>query len=363
MYLPPHTLLGSCELCCVLGRGGGGISYLAFDTVLQRPVVLKEHFPAGLCTRQKGSAEVEALEAELYVKSLATFCREARLQADLNHPNVVKVHDIFEASGTAYIIMDYAEGRTLSNWLPAHAADYPAVRNVLCKLLQTLDYLHHNHVLHRDVKPSNIIVRPNGEPLLLDFGSAHSGAVYSTLTAVGSPGYAAPEQFSPHGRSGPWSDLYGLAQSFLQLLPEDARRHYPRSFMAPLLQAAQPEPKVRPQSAAAWLVAMQRYPLKRALWIAAGTVAAVGIIALLPLSIHTEEPAARPISMISEQELDAMLQTEFDRYSRQLEKLQREYSTQRPKLTLEDFQRRQNMYKEQYLRHVEDIKRNYATKQ
>lgn len=363
MYLPPHTLLGSCELCCVLGRGGGGISYLAFDTVLQRPVVVKEHFPAGLCTRQPGSAEVEPLEVALYEQSLATFCREARLPADLNHPNVVKVHDIFEASGTAYIIMDYAEGRTLAHWLPAHAEDYPAVRELLCKLLHTLDYLHHNNVLHRDVKPSNIVVQPNGEPLLLDFGSAHSGAVCRTLTAVGSPGYAAPEQFSPHGRSGPWSDLYGLAQSFLQLLPEEVRRRYPRSFMAALLQAAQPEPKARPQSAQEWLKMMQRFALKRALWVAGGAVAVVGIFALLPLSIRTEAPAARQISMVSEQELNAMLQTEFDRYTRQLEELQREYRAQKSKLSQEDFQRRQTMYKEQFLRHIEDIKRSYATQQ
>lgn len=361
MHLPPHTLLGSCELCCVLGRGGGGISYLAYDTVLQRSVVVKEHFPAGLCTRRKGCAEVEPLE-ESYGQSLAIFCREARLLADLNHPNVVKVYDIFEASGTAYIIMDYVEGRTLANWLPVHAADFPSVRALLCRLLHTLDYLHHNNVLHRDVKPSNIIVRPDGEPMLLDFGAAHSGAVCRTLTAVGSPGYAAPEQFSPHGRCGPWSDLYGLAQSFLQLLPEDLRRRYPRSFMTPLLQAAQPEPEARPQSAAAWLGAMRHFPLRRFLKTAVGVCAAAVFLALLVPALRPE-PAAPPVSIVKEQELAAMLQAEFDRYSRKLEELQNQYNAERSPLSGEDFQRRQDMYKQQYLRRIEDIKRNYSTEQ
>ena len=125
--LPERAVLGSCEIRAVLGQGGGGISYLAYDRALEREVVIKEHFPMGLCLRPEGCAEVEPLDEGLYNRALATFCREARILAGLNHPNVVKVHDIFEGSGTAYLVMEYVEGSTLKEWLPSHAGDVEAV--------------------------------------------------------------------------------------------------------------------------------------------------------------------------------------------------------------------------------------------
>ncbi|MBQ3239865.1 MAG: serine/threonine protein kinase, partial [Akkermansia sp.] len=197
--LPEKAVLGSCEIRAVLGQGGGGISYLAYDRALERDVVIKEHFPMGLCLRMEGSAEVEAPDKVLYSRSLATFCREARILAGLNHPNVVKVHDIFEGSGTAYLVMEYVEGSTLKEWLPRHAGAVSDVQRVLEQLLRTLHYLHGNSVLHRDIKPGNIIIREDGQPIIIDFGSAHLGTANHTLTPVGSPGYAAPEQFSPKG--------------------------------------------------------------------------------------------------------------------------------------------------------------------
>lgn len=363
--LPKHTILGSCELRCVLGRGGTAISYLAYDSVLERPVVIKEHFPMGLCLRPRGCAEVQATDEDLYERSLATFCHEARLLAGINHPNVVKVHDIFEASGTAYIVMDYAEGLMLSEWLPEHAGDFEAVRELLCKLLQTLAYLHSNSILHRDVKPSNIIVREGNEPVLLDFGSAHVGVVNYTLTAVGSPGYAAPEQFSPHGRTGPWSDLYGLAQSFLHLLPENERKRYPRSFMRPLMQAAMPEPRDRPQSAAQWLKAMRRFPYK---WWAqvAGWIVAAGLVAwlLLPRPVpQTQEPSSDPSTTLrQEEELAAMLQRESQRYSDKLAELSDNYHSHRSNMTEKEYETLQERYRKEYFRNTENIRRHFRKK-
>ena len=93
--------MGNYEIRAVLGHGGGGISYLAYDTQLEREVVLKEHFPRTLCMRRKGDAEVLPVDESDYARSLAAFCREARILAGLNHPGVVKVHDIFQAAGTA----------------------------------------------------------------------------------------------------------------------------------------------------------------------------------------------------------------------------------------------------------------------
>lgn len=276
--LPEKTALGSCEIRAVLGQGGGGISYLAYDRALEREVVIKEHFPMGLCLRSEGSAEVEPLDFPLYTRSLATFCREARILAGLNHPNVVKVHDIFEGSGTAYLVMEYAEGSTLKEWLPSHAADIPAVRRVLEKLLHTLHYLHGNSVLHRDIKPGNIIIREDGEPVIIDFGSAHLGTANHTLTPVGSPGYAAPEQFSPKGRVGAWSDLYALAQCFLHHLPTERKKNYPRRFLKALQRAAAPEAEHRFRTAEQWLAIIQQSPRHSILLI---TVAALLLGSLL----------------------------------------------------------------------------------
>ncbi len=294
--LPEKAVLGSCEIRAVLGQGGGGISYLAYDRALEREVVIKEHFPMGLCMRSEGSAEVEPLDSPLYTRSLATFCREARILAGLNHPNVVKVHDIFEGSGTAYLVMEYAEGSTLKEWLPSHAADIPAVRRVLEKLLHTLHYLHGNSVLHRDIKPGNIIIREDGEPVIIDFGSAHLGTANHTLTPVGSPGYAAPEQFSPKGRVGAWSDLYALAQCFLHHLPAEQKKRYPRRFLKSLQKAAAPEAEHRFRTAEQWLEQLRkssRHPAALLFLAALAVGGIIGGLGLHALNEHKQVPTPR----------------------------------------------------------------------
>lgn len=276
--LPEKAVLGSCEIRAVLGQGGGGISYLAYDRALEREVVIKEHFPMGLCLRPEGSAAVEAPDEALYSRSLATFCREARILAGLNHPNVVKVHDIFEGSGTAYLVMEYVEGSTLKEWLPSHAGDISAVQRVLEQLLHTLHYLHGNSVLHRDIKPGNIIIREDGTPIIIDFGSAHLGSANHTVTPVGSPGYAAPEQFSPKGRVGAWSDLYALAQCFLHLLPTEQKKRYPRRFLKSLQKAAAPEATHRYRTATEWVEALRAPSRNRAIFFILTALLTGGLI-------------------------------------------------------------------------------------
>ena len=295
--LPEKAVLGSCEIRAVLGQGGGGISYLAYDRALEREVVIKEHFPMGLCLRAEGSAEVEAPDEALYSRSLATFCREARILAGLNHPNVVKVHDIFEGSGTAYLVMEYVEGSTLKEWLPSHAEDVPAVQRVLEQLLHTLHYLHGNSVLHRDIKPGNIIIREDGAPIIIDFGSAHLGTANHTLTPVGSPGYAAPEQFSPKGRVGAWSDLYALAQCFIHLLPTEQKKLYPRRFLKSLQKAAAPEAAHRYRTATEWLEHLRKSSRLTAALLFLAVLVVGGIIGGLGLHVlheHKQVPAPQP---------------------------------------------------------------------
>lgn len=281
--LPARTLLGHCEIRKVLGKGGGGISYLAYDSHLEREVVIKEHFPPSLCYRRPGTAEVEVINPEAYNRSLATFCREARILAGLNHPGIVKVYDIFRAAGTAYMVMEYVDGVRLSEWLPEHADERKLVADVLQQLLQALDYLHSNEVLHRDIKPSNIIIRRENQPVLIDFGAAMLGTPPTTITLVGTPGYAAPEQFQPHGKVGAWSDLYALAHSFAKHISAQKLRSYPRSFVSSLQKAAAQDWEQRPAGAAEWSALLQKRPgrwWRELVWLICGGLLAGGCMVL-----------------------------------------------------------------------------------
>lgn len=265
--LPIKAVIGNCEIRQVLGQGGGGISYLAFDLSLERPVVIKEHFPMGLCVRASNSAQVQPIEAELYAYALSVFCKEARILAGLNHPNIVKIYDIVEGAGTAYLIMEYIEGQNLRNFIQSATTDYPVLHLTLCRLLQTFHYLHGNGIIHRDIKPANIIIRENGSPVIIDFGSAHIGTANRTLTPVGSPGYAAPEQFSPHGRIGAWSDLYALAQCFLHNCAPKLKKSAPTHFLKTLQKAASAEITNRFQTAEEWLQSLQKRKNKTLLFL------------------------------------------------------------------------------------------------
>ncbi len=253
-HLPDGVILGNYEVRGVLGQGGFGITYWAIDTQLGREVVLKEHFPQGLCRREEDSAEVTPLSESMaadYERSLDSFCKEARIIAALNHPGAVHIHDLFQALGTAYIVMDYVEGNLLTSWLKEHGRETDRVRKALVALLDTLSYLHSMEVFHRDIKPSNIIVTADDAPVLLDFGSALEGAAERTITVMASPKYSPPEQYDGHGKIGPWSDLFALGRTFIVGLG-DYLNDYPPQFREALRKATRLEIKERFQTAAQW---------------------------------------------------------------------------------------------------------------
>jgi serine/threonine protein kinase len=217
--LPAGTRLGGYQILEVLGRGGFGIVYLALDSSLQRQVAIKEYLPAELSMRcDDGQVWVRpGADAGAYAAGMTAFLSEAKMLARFDHPSLARVHSFWEENRSAYMVMPYYEGRTLAALL----ADMPRppdeawLRSLLIPLLSALSTLHNAQCLHLDISPDNIIVLPDGRPVLLDFGVASRLATDKTmpLTALLNPAYAPIEQYSesPTLPQGPWSDLYALA--------------------------------------------------------------------------------------------------------------------------------------------------------
>ena len=216
--LAPATRLDEFEIIRVLGIGGFGIVYLALDHVLLRYVAIKEYMPAALAGRRLG-ATVHARSAGLaqpFTMGLESFFNEARLLASFDHPSLVKVHRFWKANGTAYMAMQYYPGRTLKETRLSMTAspDGTWLRALVEPLLGALDVLHRAGVYHRDISPDNILLLPDGRPVLLDFGSARRVLADRTqsLTALLKPNFAPVEQYADDAgmRQGPWTDLYAL---------------------------------------------------------------------------------------------------------------------------------------------------------
>lgn len=213
--LAAGTPLLEYRLESVLGAGGFGLTYLARDIHLDKPVAIKEYFPSAIVMRAQdgGVVSTGAEFSGEYQWGLERFLQEARTLARFSHPHIVRVNRYFEANGTGYMVMDYEDGESLHQALKHDPA--PAerrVRELLFPLLDGLEAVHKTGFLHRDIKPSNIFIRKGGSPVLLDFGSARQalGDSTKTLTAVLTPGYAPLEQYSGEGDQGPWTDIYAL---------------------------------------------------------------------------------------------------------------------------------------------------------
>src|SRR5262245_23254440 len=172
--LPPRHALHEYRIERVLGHGGFGITYLAADTALRKNVAIKEYLPAQFAIRAEGATVMPRTRrlAEDYRWGLERFLDEARTLARFRHANIVPVLRFFEANGTAYIVMEYEDGRPLAELLAGPGRLPPArVRALLDGVMDGLAQIHGAGFLHRDIKPSNIIVRGDGAPVLIDFGA------------------------------------------------------------------------------------------------------------------------------------------------------------------------------------------------
>ncbi len=238
--LPRRHRLGDYIIENVLGYGGFGITYLAHDTKLNARVAIKEYFPRAYSFRAGDSAilpKVDATSSAVlnnYRWGLQEFLKEAQALARFKHPNIVRVLRFLEEHNTAYMVMDYEEGESLAASLRKRGGflDEPTLLAIFLPLLNGLQAVHDAGILHLDVKPENIYLRANGQPMLIDFGSARqilSGSDSHRQVAL-TPGYCALEQYPGHGEIGIWSDIYSVGATLYRCItgkePVDAlERH------------------------------------------------------------------------------------------------------------------------------------------
>ena len=214
--LPVGHQLNEYRIERVIGSGGFGITYRARDTQLDKVVAIKEYLPNEFAVRTDATTvrPKSTTDQDDYQWGLTRFLDEARTLARFEHPHLNHVHRYFEDNNTAYLVLDYIEGETLSDLLKREGQlDSTRLQRLVAELLSGLDEVHSAGYVHRDVKPSNIMVRANGSSVLLDFGAARQvlGQRSKSLTAVYTSCYAPIEQRSGKGgKTGPWSDIYAL---------------------------------------------------------------------------------------------------------------------------------------------------------
>ena len=280
--LSPGTMVQEYRIDQVLGVGGFGIVYTAENTHFHETVAIKEFLPTDFACRkgETGVVPLSSKSEEIYCWALKKFLDEARTLRELGRPNphrnILRVRQFIEANGTAYMVMDYEEGRSLSQILDERVTlPENELQSILGPLLDGLERVHAVPVWHRDIKPSNILIRPDGSPVLIDFGAARREMVGAdrTVFAVFSPAYAAPEQVDySAGKQGPWTDVYALGATLYQAVTGDnatnaverrlgadyasavqtAAGSYSPVFLAAIDAALELKPENRPQSITEW---------------------------------------------------------------------------------------------------------------
>ena len=276
--LPNGYRLQEYELVRVLGFGGFGMTYLGFDHNLDKAVAIKEYLPSDIAVRTSDNSVVpQASEFQGdFAWGLERFLDEARTLARFDHRHLVKVHRFFEEHNTAYIVMEYAEGETLSAYLNRKGVlTESELKAILNPILDGLAAVHRADFLHRDIKPGNIVIRAEDRsPVLIDFGAARQavGAKSRSVTAIVTPGYAPIEQYESRGNQGPWTDIYALGCVCYRALTDDVpipamdrvrrdplipvsdrcKGRASHQFLAAIDHALQVDETARPQSVSEW---------------------------------------------------------------------------------------------------------------
>ena len=231
----------------VLGQGGFGITYVAFDTQLQAKVAVKEYMPSDMATRVEGTTVSVMMDtrAEDFTYGAERFQEEARTLAKfIGHPNIAGVSSYFDQNGTSYFVMDYIEGVSFKSYIANNGGKVSVdeTLNVMIPVLRALTAVHAEGFIHRDVTPDNIYISKDGNVKLLDFGSARYsiGDKSKSLDVILKVGYAPKEQYIRRGRQGPYTDVYSCAACFYAALtgylPPESLERLDQDTLVPVSQ-------------------------------------------------------------------------------------------------------------------------------
>lgn len=222
--LRKHTVLaGRYAIDYVIGAGGFGITYHAYRIEDGREVAIKEFFISGHCVRRSDNTTVtfQDLSREKFNKYRMRFHQEAQMLQQMNNDHLVNVMQVFDENGTSYMVMDYIKGETLQKRIERRGRmSYDDAVNCIGQLCDAVGYVHKRNILHRDIKPDNIMITPQNKIILIDFGSARAfvhDAVQNHTTIV-THGYAPMEQYSQGFPVGNYTDLYAVGGVFYFLL-------------------------------------------------------------------------------------------------------------------------------------------------
>lgn len=283
--LPAGTMLNGYKITSVLGRGSFGITYLATEEHLDRPVAIKEYLPQEFATRDESSTVRAKSDSQSNVFRYGkdSFLKEARTQVKFRHPNIVRVLTFFELNETAYIVMENEEGVSLYDYFKQHPRlSQTKLLAIFKPIIEGLATVHEYGFIHRDIKPKNILIRADKSPVLLDFGAARNVVTNKTdeLTRILTHGYAPYEQENPAwAGQGPWTDIYALgATLYMGVMgkkPESGSRRaaahmmkkqdpyipaatcsdkkYSQAFLVAIDKALEFVPEKRPQTLKKWL--------------------------------------------------------------------------------------------------------------
>jgi serine/threonine protein kinase len=210
-----------------LSLGGFSIVYLARDPA-GTLVAIKEYLPNSLALRGEGEIKPVISEDHLgaFRYGMKCFFEDGRSLAKLSHPNVIRVLNFFRANDTVYMVMEYEQGRTLQEFIQRHQGHISErfIRGVFTRMLNGLREVHSHKLLHLDLKPSNIYLRADNTPVLIDFGAARQtlSSDQPMLKPMYTPGFASPEHYGSRKDLGPWSDIYSVGASMYACLAAGA---------------------------------------------------------------------------------------------------------------------------------------------
>lgn len=236
---PGWEIAGRYRIESVIGLGGFGITYCAYDQKLACTVALKEYFPSGVANRIPGSKEVilyVGKRTEEFRQGYTRFLNEARNMIQFQSvPNVVQVREYFEENGTAYIVMEYLRGHTLKTEIERAPLTWERAVTIGAVICGALTALHRKGIVHRDVSPDNIFLCDDGRIKLIDFGAARVSMQQTPLTVVFKDCFTPPEQYSRSAHQGPQTDIYALGATLYTAMlgkkPESALNRWPTDHL------------------------------------------------------------------------------------------------------------------------------------